>query len=101
MRFETDVLTQWKCGCGCGMVAGNYQNNSINNSACASEIKQSGWVIPDGGSIVLVFSTNRVAGASTCWGRDLDLAGRRAMEKISLDLRGRLWWWPMLVTGPK
>ena len=104
MRFETDVLTLKGCSCGCEE-PGFFRGKGARNWACHDEISDAGWLLPEslGSRITLVFSTVRVAGASRCLSEDLCFAGKYARNReVSPDcLWGTLWWWPMLVTGPK
>jgi len=96
MRFETDVLTslhQRLFFHGPGIQYGNY--------ACSREIEARGWVLPEsGGSVVLVFSTKRIKGASTCKRRHLIWAGGIAYERIPERIPSdtTLYWWPEVVT---
>ena len=103
MRFETDVLRYTRCPYGCCM---SYVNgNNIDNTACRREIVKAGWVMPStrGASIILVFSTTCVAGASQCLVRHLNYAGLKALKASAptrLPARNdTLWWWPEIVTG--
>lgn len=103
MRFETDVLTlEDSCGHGCCDEFAAQDDSEVDNTACLDEMVDTGWIVPDsyGSRIVLVFSTTRVAGASVCRGQRLSYAGKIAMRKAGLTHQGRLWWWPLIVTGP-
>jgi hypothetical protein len=102
MRFETDVLTLCELS-RYGKRFFRATPNDIYNKACYGELRKRGWVLPEkvGTQITLVFSTVWVAGASRCLVTDLSFAGKRALERSKAPRRGTLWWWPLLVTGPK
>ena len=101
MRFETDVLTlTHEEGC---LDCYEGTKHPLTNFACRDEITQLGWILPrkEGSRVVLVFSTTHVEGASTCSGYRLAFAGGCAAVKAGVGTNRKLWWWPMIVTGPK
>ena len=103
MRFETDVLTLApKSDSDLAHYSGDMKPQK-KNFACRDELLDAGWLLPgrQGARVVLVFSTTRVPGASTCMGFRLAFAGSIARNKAGLNHIGRLWWWPETVTGPK
>lgn len=113
MRFETDILTYDPS------IHVHGLDRQRNKTACTSEIEKAGWIIPrvnNKSEIVLVFSTARVAGASTCRVVDLRYAGKVSLkiaapfEWISwgvgyyifpdgtrIACQDQLWWWPEIV----
>ena len=99
MRFETDVLTLTSPG----EYRGPHRTHWFTNTACRSGITKRGWKLPDsiGSRVVLVFSTERVAGASTVRGYELYYAARVACRKSQPDIKwdAHLWWWPEIVEG--
>ncbi len=98
MRFETDQLRYIKCH---GYYAGP-EHSFVGNECCRSCLTRRGWELPEGPhSIMLVFSTTPVKGASRCLGYDLKRAGYIAWRRTHPPLTaptGTLYWWPEVIT---
>lgn len=74
MRFETKRLYRDACN-------DSFFSKDGNDGCCAYGVTNKGWDLTDAKSIVLVFSTVPVKGASTCRVEHLQRAGLSALRR--------------------
>ncbi len=92
MRFETSELTLHGI-----YYEGRYPQDAACLHALQEEYRISG---KQGQTIVIVFSTERVDDAATCFRGNLWLAGAEALRRISehwMSADTTLWWWVEIV----